>query len=134
MWKIPRILVNRIFSHAQRSVPEECVGVLAGNDTTAHSWHPLTNTLHDARRFLADPAQQIALFKEIRAAGKQVIAIYHSHPTGTAAPSTADLEESNHPDTLNLIVALGIDGRMDMNGFLIRDGRAEPQEIEIIEA
>ncbi|MBF0367920.1 MAG: M67 family metallopeptidase [Magnetococcales bacterium] len=131
MWVIPRIIVNKILGHAQRTAPQECVGLLSGQGDRITGWHPLTNALQETRRFLADPTEQIRLFKELRENGQEVRAIYHSHPTGSAAPSTADLEQAHYGEALYLIVALGVDGRLDMNGYLLQDGKAQLQELTI---
>ena len=131
MWVIPRVIVNKILGHAQRTAPEECVGLLSGTGRDIRGWHPLTNRLHETRRFLADPAEQLRLFRELREQGSQVVAIYHSHPSGPPEPSPADLEQSNHPDALYLIVSLDTDGCLEMNGYFIRDGVATPVPLTI---
>ncbi|MEG3638294.1 M67 family metallopeptidase [Magnetococcus sp. PR-3] len=131
MWDIPRPIVNQILSHAMRCQPEECVGILSGQGKEIRHWHPMTNALADSRRFLADPSEQIQLFKNLREKGEEVVAIYHSHPTEPAEPSAVDLDQSHYPDALYLIVSLATDGRLDMNGYTIKDGTATPQELTI---
>ncbi|MBF0273507.1 MAG: M67 family metallopeptidase [Magnetococcales bacterium] len=131
MWIISRILVNKILAHAQRSLPRECVGVLAGQGREALSWHPLTNIAPGEQTFLADSNEQIRLFRELREQGREVVAIYHSHPKGPAQPSSMDRELAVYPDALMLVVGMQTDGRLEMNGFLNRDGRLEPQEVTI---
>ncbi|MBF0589731.1 MAG: M67 family metallopeptidase [Magnetococcales bacterium] len=133
MWEIPRILINKVLGHAQRSAPEECVGVLTGEGRRVRGWRPLTNVLADSRRFMADPAQQLVAFREIRDSGQSVVAIYHSHPTGPAEPSALDLQQAAYPEVLQLIVSLAEDGRMDLGGFLVQEGRAKSQVITITE-
>ncbi|MBF0164326.1 MAG: M67 family metallopeptidase [Magnetococcales bacterium] len=131
MWIISRPLVNKIFAHAQRVLPRECVGVLSGQGREATDWHPLTNIAEEARQFLADPEEQIRLFRSLREQGREVVAIYHSHPHGPAEPSSLDRELATYPDALLLIVGMQTDGRLEINGFLDRDGRMEPQELTI---
>ncbi|MBF0177253.1 MAG: M67 family metallopeptidase [Magnetococcales bacterium] len=133
MWTIPRSIVNHILGHAQRTAPLECVGVLSGQGRQVTGWHPLPNIQTDPRRFFADPKTQITLFRELRERGQSIVAIYHSHPAGPPAPSPADLAESTHPDALYLIVSLGTLGRLDLGGFLLREGRSEAQELRIVE-
>lgn len=133
MWKIPRVIVNRILGHAQRVAPEECVGALSGANGQITHWHPLSNALKDTRRFLADPEEQIALFKQLRSEERTLLGLYHSHPDGDARPSTADLEGAHYPDALYLIVAMGAAGCIELNGYLIQEGKAEPQTLTITE-
>ncbi|MEO5347983.1 MAG: M67 family metallopeptidase [Magnetococcus sp. YQC-9] len=132
MWTISRPLVNKILGHAQRELPRECVGVLSGEGQEATGWHPLTNVAEDERRFMADTEEQIRLFRELREQGKRVVAIYHSHPSGPAEPSSLDRELSVYQDVLLLIVGMQTDGRLEINGFLARDGGGmEQQELMI---
>ncbi|MBF0214787.1 MAG: M67 family metallopeptidase [Magnetococcales bacterium] len=131
MWIISRTLVNKILAHAQRSLPRECVGVLSGHGREASDWHPLTNVAEGDHTFLADATEQIRLFKELRAQERDVVAIYHSHPRGSASPSSLDRELAAYPDALMLIVGMETDGRLEMNGFMTRDGTLEAVELTI---
>ncbi|MBF0137064.1 MAG: M67 family metallopeptidase [Magnetococcus sp. DMHC-1] len=133
MWTIPRTVVNHILGHAQRTAPLECVGVLSGNNCQVTGWHPLPNLCRDPYHFWADPEKEVRLFRELRTAGLEVVAIYHSHPTGPLDPSPTDIAEHAYPHALYLIVSLETRGRIELGGFLIRDGRAEPQELCIRE-
>nr|CRH07775.1 putative Mov34/MPN/PAD-1 family protein [Candidatus Magnetococcus massalia] len=131
MWEIPRTIVNQMFGHAQRSFPEECVGILSGQEGEISQCHTLTNALGETRRFLADPEEQIKLFKDLRTQGRELMAIYHSHPEGAAEPSQADLLQAYYEEALYLIIALGTDGRLDMQGYQIKAGKAEAVELSI---
>ncbi|MBF0349185.1 MAG: M67 family metallopeptidase [Magnetococcales bacterium] len=130
-WIIPRPIVNRILTHAINTAPEECVGILSGTARQIKGWHPLPNTLRHERRFLADPSHQIQLMKDLRTRGEEIVAIYHSHPSAPAMPSPRDLAEFHYPDALYLIVSLDTLGRLDMNGFLLRNGEMQLQELTI---
>ncbi|MEO5378936.1 MAG: M67 family metallopeptidase [Magnetococcus sp. DMHC-6] len=134
MWTIPRPIVNAIFGHAQRLAPQECVGILTGKGHLISGWSPLTNIHTDPHRFLADPTEQIQLFAKLREENREVVAIYHSHPNATGQPSTMDLEQINYPNALYLIIGLGTDGRLDLNGFLLEEGAFVPQFLTICEA
>ncbi|MBF0455332.1 MAG: M67 family metallopeptidase [Magnetococcales bacterium] len=131
MWVIPRVIVNKILGHAQRSAPQECVGILSGQAKTFTGWHPLKNNADETTRFLADPTQQIQLFKQLRQEGKEVVAIYHSHPTTPAIPSQRDLAQSHYPDALYLIVSLNTQGCLEMNGYQIKEGVAHEESLTI---
>ncbi|HIJ85140.1 MAG TPA: M67 family metallopeptidase, partial [Magnetococcales bacterium] len=131
VWVIPRPIVNRILTHAMKTAPQECVGLLSGNGRQVKNWHPLTNSLRHERRFLADPSQQIQIMKQLRDCGEEIVAIYHSHPGTCAQPSKVDLQEHHYPEALCLIISLDTLGRLDMNGFLFRDGEVFVQELTI---
>ncbi|MBF0144062.1 MAG: M67 family metallopeptidase [Magnetococcales bacterium] len=133
MWVIPRPIVNKVLGHAQRTLPEECVGLLSGHGREITHWHPLVNVCRGGRRFAVDDAELLACQREIREAGREWVATYHSHPTTAAVPSPRDLAEADpfYRRTLQLIISLGVAGRLEMNGFLLQDGASLPQELTI---
>ncbi|MGN7611471.1 Mov34/MPN/PAD-1 family protein [Magnetococcales bacterium HHB-1] len=134
MWTLARPVINKIFTHAQRAAPKECVGLLSGEGKQIQGWHPLDNVEGDSKKkFLADPGAQVTLFRTLREKGTPVRAIYHSHPEGPALPSKADLKQIAYPDMLYIIVSLAIDGRMDLNAFVFDDGALKPEAFEIID-
>lgn len=133
MWQIPRPVLNKILGHAQRAAPGECVGLLSGHGRTVSHWHPVANIAREEDRFLADPGAQIEIFRKIREEGRELVAIYHSHPRGEPVPSATDLQQAYYPETLQLIIAMGTQGRLEMQGFLLVAGRGEPQEIQVVE-
>lgn len=134
MWNLPRTIVNRMLGEAIRQAPLECVGVLSGLGREITGCHPLPNVAADPRRhFLADPAAQIALFRRLREEGREVVALYHSHPEGGAEPSATDLAQADYPQALFLILSLGVAGRVEIHGYLLQEGRVEPQEIQVVD-
>lgn len=133
MWVLPRRIVNRILGHAQRSAPQECVGVLSGRGRQVSGWHPLTNTRQDTHSFLADPREQLRLFKELREQGHEVVAIYHSHPDAPPVPSPRDREEAYYPEALYLIVSLATEGALEMRGYLWQEGQFVLQDLSVEE-
>lgn len=96
-------------------------------------WHPLTNQWQDGRRFLADSTELIALLRQLREEGRELVAIYHSHPQGDTTPSSTDLQQAYYPDALYLIISLQTSGRLEMNGYLIRDGEPALQSLTVVE-
>ena len=131
MWMIPRILVNQILSHAQRSLPEECVGILSGQGQQMLNWHPLSNQLQSPTKFLADSTELIQLLRQLREENQELVAIYHSHPQSSTLPSPIDLQQAYYPEALYLIVSLQTDGRLEMNGYLIQNNQAVLQEVTV---
>ncbi|MBF0158776.1 MAG: M67 family metallopeptidase [Magnetococcales bacterium] len=133
-WRLPRSVVIRMFDHARRSLPQECVGVLSGplgSSPVIHNCHPLTNQLHDSRRFLADPVEQIRLTRKLRCSGLAIVAIYHSHPDSDATPSRQDLRYNPYPAMLQLIIAFDIKGCVNMSGYLYREDGFMRQELMV---
>lgn len=59
-------------------------------------------------RFTMHPQQQLSALMDFEKRGWELVAIYHSHPTGNADPSATDIAEATYPDVVHLIgVPLG---------------------------
>lgn len=120
--RIPRTIVNQILHHAQHAEGEEICGLIAGRGGVFTRCYPVANVARDKRyRFQMDPKGQIDAMRAMRAAGEELMAIYHSHPDAPATPSATDIAQDEYPDVLYLIVSLTTKGVLEMRGFVIRD-------------
>jgi proteasome lid subunit RPN8/RPN11 len=68
----------------------------------------------------------------MREAGEELVAIYHSHPDGPAAPSLTDVVEHEYPGVLYLIVSLATRDAPEIRGFYIHGERVE--EVPLIQS
>ncbi len=118
--ELPRALVNQILHHAQASPELEVCGLIGSKGGTPCTCHPVANAATDpGLRFQLDPAGQIKAMRQIREAGEELFAIFHSHPAAPAEPSPADLAEAAYLDALYLVVSLDTKGVLEMRGFRI---------------
>jgi proteasome lid subunit RPN8/RPN11 len=53
-----------------------------------------------------EPKEQFAVIKDLRAKGKEMLVIYHSHPETPARPSEEDIRLALTPGVSYLIVSL----------------------------
>jgi proteasome lid subunit RPN8/RPN11 len=104
--EIPAEIRDAMIDHCRREAPLECCGFLGGKDGRVMSIHPLRNIADSETRYLADPQEAIRAWVGLREQGRQILAIYHSHPRWQAVPSQTDLEENHWGDTPRLIVSL----------------------------
>ena len=80
-----------LVDHTSQAHPEEACGILLGSTerithaTTCANIHPTPST-----HFEIDPAMLIAAHRAARAGGPHLAGYWHSHPTGSAAPSPTD--------------------------------------------
>ena len=116
--------------HVAATAPEEACGLLAGASDEARVVYPIANALRSPVRFRMDPREQLAAFKQIEAAGLDLVAIFHSHPNGPAVPSPTDIDESAYP-VANLIWTTR-DGVWNARGYLIHDGRFSEITLQVI--
>jgi proteasome lid subunit RPN8/RPN11 len=95
-----------IVNHARQLAPEECCGLLVGDESRILDAMPAENLAPDpVRRYLVDPRDHLHAIRTARARGLQVVGAYHSHPHSPAVPSATDASEA-FSDFLFLIVGL----------------------------
>jgi proteasome lid subunit RPN8/RPN11 len=129
---ISRQVANRILSHAQASPDSEVCGLIAGTPGHATHAYPITNIAPDpSSRFRLAPKSQIDALRQMRERAEALVAIYHSHPHGPAAPSAIDLREASYPEAVYLIVSLDTKGVLDLRGFRLANGVAGDVELEL---
>jgi proteasome lid subunit RPN8/RPN11 len=130
--QIPAGIVASLKKHARAEAPNECVGMLAGTaDGLVHDLYPLVNELNSPKKFLSEPRSMLAAEKRRRAAGWEVLAIYHSHPTTRALPSRFDVADHYAPEVMCLIVSL-VEKEEELRGWWIESGRYEEGQIRIV--
>jgi len=133
---LPRTLSNALLAHAQQGDSDEICGLVSikhtNSDGIDYRHHPIPNIATDRpHRYTMDPAGQIAAMRDIREAGRELFAIYHSHPTSAALPSTIDLAEAGYPEALYLIISLNTKGVLEMRGFRLHDDYYKEVELVI---
>jgi proteasome lid subunit RPN8/RPN11 len=103
--------VNTLRGEAEAAYPLECCGLVVGRHAgpatlVATRLVPAANRHADPRHaFDLDPAAHIALLRQLRGGGDEVLlGHYHSHPDSPAMPSARDLAQANEPLAVWLIV------------------------------
>ena len=115
------------------SVPEqECCGLLAGSDGVITRIFPAANALASATAYEIAPLELFRLVREIRAAGIELMGIYHSHPNGRNEPSPRDIEDAHYPDAAYFILSPLPDASRPVRAFSIREGEVEEWEIQVV--
>jgi [CysO sulfur-carrier protein]-S-L-cysteine hydrolase len=117
---------------ARRSPNVECCGLLAGRDGIITRAFPAANALASATAYEIAAEELFRLIKEIRAAGLQMLGIYHSHPNGENSPSERDIERAYYPEAAYFIVSPLPDASKPVRAFLIRNGEVTELTIESV--
>jgi len=129
---LPQTLFQAMVEQAAAERPNECCGLLAGTlggaVVRAMRRFPLVNAAKTpATEYLSEPRSMFAADRAIRAAGLDVVAVYHSHPTSPPVPSKKDIA-SNYSDwVMNLIISLE-SGQPEMRAWWLFEGGFEPAE------
>jgi proteasome lid subunit RPN8/RPN11 len=111
----------------------ECCGLLAGRDATVTRVLPATNeAANPAIGYEIAPQELFRMIREIRAAGLDLMGIYHSHPNSKNEPSSRDIELAYYPDVAYFIISPRADAARPIRAFSIREGHASEMDIRII--
>ncbi|HEX8283755.1 MAG TPA: M67 family metallopeptidase [Pyrinomonadaceae bacterium] len=134
-FRIPRPLVEEMCAHARACAPEECCGLLGGDEVGARAAYRLSNVA--PRREVAYEAAPEELFeaqRRMRAQGESLVAVYHSHPRSCEPePSAADVRLAFYPSAVYFIIGFDAAGACVLRAFRIseREGRWEPAAFEV---
>lgn len=102
---------------------------MGGVASLAEHLYPVANVADEPSRFFEmDPRGQIDALRAMRECGQALVAIYHSHPHGPAAPSVHDITRHEYPEAACVLVALEPPA---LKAFRIVDGRA--REISLVD-
>lgn len=84
MIKLSKSDYEKILAHAEKELPNEACGLIAGivenGDKTIKEVYLLTNIDHSNEHFTLDPKEQLATIKDMRSKGYAPLGNWHSHP------------------------------------------------------
>ena len=127
-------ILEGIVEDSRNAYPNEACGVIAGlrQSSTGHRLIRMKNVASSASEFEMDPAELISTLRDMRNAGEDLIAIYHSHPRGLSQPSKVDIQRAYYPEAAHVIVSLAEPERPRVAAFRIVDGEAIEIELHAI--
>jgi proteasome lid subunit RPN8/RPN11 len=124
--RIQADVLQSMIGHARQDPRIECCGLLAGRDGIIERVLPAENVaVNRATSYAVATKQVVQLMREIRAAGLEMLGIYHSHPNGKSEPSPTDIAMAGYPDAVYFIVSPAGHVREPIRAFLIQDGQVE---------
>lgn len=122
--KLTEAAINRIYEHALNEYPDECCGIITGNNTrqSVHRCRNIQNRMHaedpaqyprDARTaYLIDRREFDRIVSSAKENGEGILVFYHSHTDHDAYFSEEDqaaqtvFGEPEFPDVLHLVVSV----------------------------
>ena len=92
---IPRIIISKLFEHSLLEDPNECCGLLLGNDEKVIEIRNLNN-VHDnpMTRYEIDRKDLMKVQKYCDNNNMDILGVYHSHTHSQAYPSPTDIEKA----------------------------------------
>ena len=131
--EIPTTIFQQMVTQAKALAPIEDCGILAGRDGKVEKFYNMTNTDNSSTHYMMDPTDQFAAVKDIRSAGLEMLAIYHSHPETPARPSAVDIRLALTPNVIYVIVSLQNNNGSVVKGFNIAGTDVTEVPIKILE-
>jgi [CysO sulfur-carrier protein]-S-L-cysteine hydrolase len=136
--RLPAAFRDEIVAHALADTPRECCGLLAGQPGDLDLAAPgvellrLTNAAPGLDFYEMDADELFRVTRRLDEAERDIVAIYHSHPTGPARPSATDIELAFWPDAWYLICSLDDPARPDLRAFRIVDGAVSEADVSVV--
>lgn len=130
---IPSDIFEKMVGQAKAQAPVEACGILAGKNNRVEKLYEMTNADNSNDHFMMEPKEQFAVAKDIRSAGLEMLAIYHSHLETAARPSDEDIRLALTPGVSYVIVSLQDSNRPVVKGFLMENGNLAEVPVKISE-
>ena len=140
MLKLTSEQFDKIVAQGLGGKPLEICGFLAGRSThdtkEVVAVFPIESDDKSPLTYAMNPLQQMKAEREIRAAGLEIVGIYHTHPATVPYPSKTDVSRAHwgetddllFPEYSYLIVSLRDPSTPEPRSFQIR-GRRIPEDI-----
>ena len=109
-------MIEDIRAQANEELPNETCGYVIGEGDRACALYRMTNADHSPTHFSLNPVEQFEALKKAREMGKELIAVYHSHPETPPRMSDEDILKANDTQIVYLIYAVRTD---EIKGFTI---------------
>jgi [CysO sulfur-carrier protein]-S-L-cysteine hydrolase len=142
MIELPRSVYDQMVMHARKSLPNEACGVIAGRDGRPDRLYPIRNAEESPVVYRFDSNEQVRVFKDIDANGRELLAIFHSHTHTEAFPSPSDRalaqwrdpvtgeETPAYPGTRYLILSLA-EPKPVLRAFTFAGGDPVEEEVRV---
>ncbi len=136
MLRISTSDLARMRAHGERAYPHEACGVLLGTSAAdvreVRAVVECGNEQTDSpqNRYRISPKELIAVQKQARAAGMEIVGFYHSHPDFPARWSATDLAEAHWLGCSYVITSVERGAAGLTHAFVLRGSREEEKHFE----
>ena len=130
---LPRAYVESMIRHSRAFVPQECCGLIAGQDGRAVKRYELRNDSPSVLRYTANAQDQLAAMQEMWDNDWDLLVIYHSHTHTPAYPSPTDRRLAFYPEAYYVIVSLQEPDLPSVRAFRIIDGEVTEHPLCIVD-
>lgn len=128
---LPRTLINKIMTHAQKNPDVEVCGLIGNSNSGKKEYYSIKNASNKPScQFLMDTSEQIHAMKEMRKKQQTLFSIVHSHPSANATPSQLDIKENEYKEVFYLIISLNTKGVLEIRAFT--QDKSNMSEIDLL--
>jgi len=120
--QLPEVLRQQIVDHCLRELPNEGCGLIAMDGDTVARVYPTGNDLASATGFTIPPQDHVNSLFDAESNRWRLGGVFHSHPNGSAKPSSVDIQAALDPEWIYLIV--GLAGDPEVRTWRIRGPKA----------
>ncbi len=120
-------------AQAKALAPIEVCGILAGSNGKVEKFYQMRNVDNSCTHYMMEPMEQFATVKDIRSAGLEMLAIYHSHPETPARLSAEDIRLALTPNVIYVIVSLKNNNGSAVKGFRIEDSTVIEVPVKVMQ-
>ena len=119
-------------AHVESCAPLEACGLLAGKDGAVSRVFLITNQAKSPERFRMEPVEQVRALHWVDTNSLDLLAIFHSHPTGPEMLSETDIAEAAY-EVVQIIWSPSSlqEEAWQAHAFLIENGQLYNVELEI---
>ena len=128
--KLPQEIVDEMIAHAKEDAPNECCGIIAGDNGSAVKLFRATNAEASPYRYSVDSNDLFRIHRECEANEWDFLAIYHSHTASEAYPSPTDVRLAFWPEAYYILVSLENAANPVVRVFRILDGEVTEEKIQ----
>jgi len=126
---LPQPFLDDMIAHAREDAPNECCGIIAGDNGRAVKLFRAKNAEASPYRYNVEPKDLFRIYRECDENGWSFLAIYHSHTASEAYPSPTDVRLAFWPEAYYVLVSLQDAEKPVVRAFRILDGAVNEEEI-----
>ncbi len=128
--KLEQNFIDEMIAHAKEDAPNECCGIIAGEDGRAVKLFRARNSEASPYRYSVDSSDLFRVYREAEANDWSFLAIYHSHTASEAYPSPTDVRLAFWPESYYILVSLEDAENPVVRAFRILYGEVSEEKIE----
>lgn len=128
--KLGREYIDEMIAHAREDAPNECCGIIAGEDGRPVKLFRARNSEASPYRYSVHPQDLFRIYRECEEKNWDFFAIYHSHTASEAYPSPTDVRLAQWPEAYYVLVSLADNENPVVRAFRILDGDITEEEIQ----